>query len=86
MRGGKANLRLKYSYADSKNAESQANATMAESRPSRGAKNRIQGGSSATADLKLERDKRGFPLDCQKSGDFFGVKGERRGINPFLQK
>ncbi len=57
-----------------------------ESRPSRGAENRIQGGSSATADLKLERDKRGFPLDCQKSGDFFGVKGERRGINPFLRK
>lgn len=72
--------------SDSSNTESHADSTIAESRPSRGAKNRIQGGSSATADLKLERDKRGFPLDCQKSGDFFGVKEDGRGINPFLRK
>ena len=41
---------------------------------------------SATAKAKLERDKRGTPLDCRKSGDFFGAKGSREGINPFLRK
>ena len=59
---------------------------MAESRLSRGAEHWEQGGSSATANAELERDKRGSPLDCRKSGDFFGVKGSGEGINPFLRK
>ena len=73
---------------------------MAESRLSRGAEHWEQGGSSATANAELERDKRGSPLDCRcsfanpvrvKSGDFFGLRGERHdcereGINPFLRK
>ena len=60
--------------------------TMAESRPSRGAELWIQGGSSVAAKAELERDKRGTPLDCRKSGDFFGAKGSGEGINPFLRK
>ncbi|WP_167480455.1 hypothetical protein [Helicobacter magdeburgensis] len=52
---------------------------MAESRPSRGAKNRIQGGSSATADLKLERDKRGLPLSPKKVSAFLGLRGTEGG-------
>ncbi len=59
---------------------------MAESRLSRGAEHWEQGGSSATANAELERDKRGSPLDCRKSGDFFGAKGSGEGINPFLRK
>ena len=59
---------------------------MAESRLSRGAEHWEQGGSSATANAELERDKRGSPLDCRKSGGFFGVKGSGEGINPFLRK
>ena len=54
--------------------------------PLRGAEHWEQGGSSATAKAKLERDKRGTPLHCRKSGDFFGVKGSGEGINPFLRK
>lgn len=61
--------------------------TLAESRPLRGAEIVEKGGSSASARLKLEADKRGSPLDVRsasfhitasrspKSGDFFGVKG-----------
>lgn len=59
---------------------------MAESRLSRGAEHWEQGGSSATANAELERDKRGSPLDCRKSGGFFGAKGSGEGINPFLRK
>ena len=71
---------------DSSDTESQVDSTMAESRPSRGAELWEQGGSSATAKAELERDKRGTPLDCRKSGDFFGAKGSGEGINPFLQE
>ena len=38
------------------------------------------------ADFMLEAEKRGTPLDCRKSGDFFGAKGSGEGINPFLRK
>ena len=71
---------------DSVSLEFQGDSTMAESRPSRGAELWIQGGSSVAAKAELERDKRGAPLDCRKSGDFFGVKGSGEGINPFLRK
>ncbi len=57
-----------------------------ESRPLRGAEALEKGGSSAAATLKLEAEKRGTPLDCRKSGGFFGAKGSGEGINPFLQK
>ena len=71
---------------DSSDTESQVDSTMAESRPSRGAELWEQGGSSATAKAELEREERGTPLDCRKSGDFFGAKGSGEGINPFLQE
>ena len=71
---------------DSVSLEFQGDSTTAESRPSRGAELWIQGGSSVAAKAELERDKRGTPLDCRKSGDFFGVKGSGEGINPFLRK
>lgn len=63
--------------------------TLAESRPLRGAEIVEKGGSSASARLKLEADKRGSPLDVRsasfhitasrspKSGDFFGLRGEK---------
>lgn len=57
-----------------------------ESRPLRGAEIVDKGGSSASARLELEAEERGTPLDCRKSGDFFGVKGSGEGINPFLRK
>ena len=80
--GNTTNTRI----ADSVSLEFQGDSTMAESRPSRGAELWIQGGSSVAAKAELERDKRGTPLDCRKSGDFFGVKGSGEGINPFLRK
>ncbi|STP09582.1 carbamoyl-phosphate synthase large subunit [Helicobacter cinaedi] len=71
---------------DSVSLEFQGDSTTAESRPSRGAELWIQGGSSVAAKAELERDKRGSPLDCRKSGGFFGAKGSGEGINPFLRK
>lgn len=71
---------------DSSDTESKVDSTMAESRPSRGAELWEQGGSSATAKAELEREERGTPLDCRKSGDFFGAKGSGEGINPFLRE
>ncbi|WP_415580228.1 alanine--tRNA ligase-related protein, partial [Helicobacter labetoulli] len=76
---------------DSSNTESQVDSTMTESRLSRGAELWEKGGSSASIKAELERDKRGSPLDCRKSGGFFGLRGEqhdceREGINPFLRK
>ncbi|MDE6886007.1 MAG: Eco57I restriction-modification methylase domain-containing protein [Helicobacteraceae bacterium] len=52
----------------------------------RGAEIVEKGGSSASARLELEANKRGSPLDCQKSGVFFGAKGSVEGINPFLRE
>ncbi|MGX2981645.1 polyprenyl synthetase family protein [Helicobacter sp. 23-1045] len=53
---------------DSANAESNKNQSCdsTESRPLRGAKNRIQGCSSATADFLLEAEKRGSPPKSEK--------------------
>ncbi|WP_104743954.1 thiamine pyrophosphate-dependent enzyme [Helicobacter cinaedi] len=75
--------KLQYSYQI---LESQTDSAMAESRLSRGAELWKKGSSSAAAKAELEREKRGLPLDCQKSGGFFGAKGDGRGINPFLRK
>ena len=75
--------KLQYSYQI---LESQTDSAMAESRLSRGAELWKKGSGSAAAKAELEREKRGLPLDCQKSDGFFGAKGDRRGINPFLRK
>ncbi|MGX3012231.1 hypothetical protein ACWIUD_11910 [Helicobacter sp. 23-1044] len=50
-----------------------------ESRPLRGAKNRIQGCSSATADFLLEAEKRGSPPKSEKAAAFWRVGGAGRG-------
>ncbi|MGX3011373.1 MiaB/RimO family radical SAM methylthiotransferase [Helicobacter sp. 23-1044] len=57
-----------------------------ESRPLRGAKNRIQGCSSATADFLLEAEKRGSPPKSEKAAAFWRVGGAGRGVQPFLRK
>ena len=57
-----------------------------ESRPLRGAKNRIQGRSSASADFLLEAEKRGSPPKSEKA-ELFGAQGERGGgCSPFCEK
>ncbi|MGX2983273.1 AtpZ/AtpI family protein [Helicobacter sp. 23-1045] len=56
------------------------------SRPLRGAKNREQGCSSATADFLLEADKRGSPPKSEKAAAFWRVGGAGRGVQPFLRK
>ncbi|MGX3010123.1 hypothetical protein ACWIUD_00970 [Helicobacter sp. 23-1044] len=57
-----------------------------ETRPLRGAKNREQGCSSASADFLLEAEKaRALPLKA-KSGCFWRVGGVGRGVQPFLRK
>ncbi|MGX2982189.1 succinyl-diaminopimelate desuccinylase [Helicobacter sp. 23-1045] len=61
------------------------------SRPLRGAKNRIQGRSSASADFLLEADKRGTPPKSEKAAAFWGhnliVGGSVvGGVQPFLRK
>ena len=57
-----------------------------ESRPLRGAKNREQGCSSATADFLLEAEKRGTPPKSEKAAAFWRVGGAGRGVQPFLRK
>ncbi|MGX2981971.1 ribonuclease P protein component [Helicobacter sp. 23-1045] len=62
-----------------------------ESRPLRGAKNRIQGCSSATADFLLEAEKRGSPPKSEKAAAFWEhnlneVGGSGSGVQPFLRK
>ncbi len=64
-----------------------------DTRPCRGGKNQEKGGSSATADFCLDKDKRGTLPVCRaeglqakrskNSGGFFGAKGSGEGINPF---
>ncbi|MGX2983300.1 hypothetical protein [Helicobacter sp. 23-1045] len=57
-----------------------------ESRPLRGAKNRIEGCSSATADFLLEAEKRGSPPKSEKR-QLLARRGERGGgCSPFARK
>ncbi|MGX3011558.1 hypothetical protein ACWIUD_08395 [Helicobacter sp. 23-1044] len=56
------------------------------SRPLRGAKNRFEGCSSATADFLLEADKRGTPPKSEKAAAFWRVGGAGRGVQPFCEK
>ncbi|MGX3011107.1 hypothetical protein ACWIUD_06035 [Helicobacter sp. 23-1044] len=58
-------------------------------RPLRGAKNRIEGCSSATADFLLEAEKRGSPPKSEKRqllGTQFNSRGERAGGAALLRK
>ncbi|MGX2982527.1 GNAT family N-acetyltransferase [Helicobacter sp. 23-1045] len=72
-------------FCDSKNDKNQL-CEATESRPLRGAKNREQGCSSATADFLLEADKRGSPPKSEKAAAFWRVGGAGRGVQPFLRK
>ncbi|MGX2982408.1 hypothetical protein [Helicobacter sp. 23-1045] len=54
-----------HNFCDSKNDKNQS-CEAPKSRPLRGAKNRIEGCSSATADFLLEADKRGTPPKSEK--------------------
>ncbi|MGX3011034.1 hypothetical protein ACWIUD_05670 [Helicobacter sp. 23-1044] len=56
-------------FCDSKNDKNNS-CEAPKSRPLRGAKNRIQGCSSATADFLLEADKRGSPPKSEKAAAF----------------
>ncbi|MGX2983275.1 hypothetical protein [Helicobacter sp. 23-1045] len=82
---GKSQIRAKQSKKKSNPCEAP------ESRPLRGAKNRIQGCSSATADFLLEADKRGTPPKSEKAAAFWEhnlneVGGSGSGVQPFLRK
>ncbi|MGX2983391.1 50S ribosomal protein L11 methyltransferase [Helicobacter sp. 23-1045] len=55
-------------------------------RPLRGAKNREQASSSASADFLLEAEKRGSPPKSEKAAAFWRVGGAGRGVQPFLRK
>ena len=62
-----------------------------QTRPLRGAKNRIQASSSASADFLLEADKRGSPPKSEKAVAFWEhnkkeLGGAGRGVQPFLRK
>ncbi|MGX3011908.1 non-canonical purine NTP pyrophosphatase [Helicobacter sp. 23-1044] len=60
-------------------------------RPLRGAKNRFQTSSSASADFLLEAEKRGTPPKSEKAAAFWEhnlneVGGSGRGVQPFLRE
>ena len=75
-------LRVRYKVSESQNNPCEA----PKSRPLRGAKNRIQGCSSATADFLLEAEKRGSPPKSEKAAAFWRVGGAGRGVQPFLRE
>ena len=57
-----------------------------QSRPLRGAKNRNQASSSASADFLLEAEKRGSPPKSEKAAAFWRVGGAGWGVQPFLRE
>ena len=67
-----------------------------DTRPLRGVQSLEQGGSSASATIALEAEKRGSPLDCRakglqakrskNSGGFFGALASGEGITPLFAK
>ncbi|MGX2983631.1 divergent polysaccharide deacetylase family protein [Helicobacter sp. 23-1045] len=82
---------LRDSQRESKQSTKKSNPCEApKTRPLRGAKNRIQGCSSATADFLLEAEKRGTPPKSEKAAAFWGhnliVGGSGSGVQPFLRE
>ena len=75
---------MKKNLMDSRITNSPCDST-AESRPLRGAKNRIQGCSSATADFLLEADKRGSPPKSEKR-QLLARRGSGAGGAALLRK
>ena len=72
--------------ADLQNLDKQNLCEAPKTRPLRGAKNRNQGCSSATADFLLEAEKRGSPPKSEKAAAFWRVGGAGRGVQPFLRE
>ena len=73
-------------FAEQKSNKMCSASAHTDTRPLRGVQSLEQGGSSASATIALEADKRGSPLDCRKSGGFFGAKGSGEGITPLFAK
>ena len=76
--------------ADSQNLKNDC-AKHPKTRPLRGAKNRNQGCSSATADFLLEAESRGSPPKSEKAAAFWEhnkkeLGGAGRGVQPFCEK
>ena len=74
-------LRVRYKVSESQNNPCEA----PKSRPLRGAKNRIQGCSSATADFLLEAEKRGSPPKSEKR-QLLARRGSGAGGAALLRK
>ena len=77
--------------AESENLNKNNSVRSTQTRPLRGAKNRIQGCSSVTADFLLEAEKRGSPPKSEKVAAFWEhnkkeLGGAGRGGQPFLRK
>ena len=90
-RGFATNLKnfviARFGNAESKQSkQNNLHEVQTESRPIRGAKNRIQTSSSASADFLLEKELRGTPPKSEKAAAFWRVGGAGRGVQPFLRK
>ncbi|MGX3011251.1 hypothetical protein ACWIUD_06805 [Helicobacter sp. 23-1044] len=89
------NLSLRGSLSEAKTTKQSKQNLVAQSapktRPLRGAKNRFQTSSSASADFLLEAEKRGTPPKSEKAAAFWEhnlneVGGSGSGVQPFLRK
>ena len=77
--------------AESQNLVKNNCAKHPKTRPLRGAKNRIQASSSASADFLLEAEKRGSPPKSEKAAAFWEHNLKKlgragRGVQPFCEK
>ena len=68
--------------ANSQNLNQNNSVRSTQTRPLRGAKNRNQASSSASADFLLEAEKRGSPPKSEKAAAFWRVGGAGRGVQP----
>ncbi|WP_394997665.1 invasion protein CiaB [uncultured Helicobacter sp.] len=83
-------------FAEQKSNKMCSASAHTDTRPLRGVQSLEQGGSSASATIALEADKRGSPLDCRakglqakrskNSGGFFGALRVRGGDKPLFAK
>ncbi|MGX3012218.1 dihydropteroate synthase [Helicobacter sp. 23-1044] len=89
LRASEASVAIQ-NFCDSKNDKNQS-CEAPKSRPLRGAKNREQASSSASADFLLEAEKRGTPPKSEKAAAFWEhnlneVGGSGSGVQPFLRE
>ncbi|MGX2982431.1 thioredoxin family protein [Helicobacter sp. 23-1045] len=89
-RDGNSSLGMQFASEAKQPSKIKSNSCEApKSRPLRGAKNRIEGCSSATADFLLEAEKRGSPPKSEKRqllGTQFNSRGERERSVALLRK